>query len=433
MRILIVSQYFWPENFRINDLAAGLRERGHEVSVLTGYPNYPSGRIFEGYGFLRRCREDYGGIKVHRVPLFPRGSGRGWRLALNYLSFVFFASLWGPFICREKYDLIFVYEPSPVTVGIPAAVLKKIKRAPLFFWVLDLWPESLSATGALREGPALRAVDRLVRRIYARCDRLLIQSQSFGSYLERQGVAREKIVYFPNWAEALFEEAALQPEPGAGRDEGDFPGGFRVVFAGNIGAAQDFPTILRAAELLQQRCPDIRWIIVGGGRMEPWVREQVGLRGLSEIVFLAGEHPLEDMPRFFARADVMLVTLRDDPIFALTIPGKLQSYLACGRPVAAALDGEGARVIRESGAGLAAPAEDAAALAEAVERLYRLPAEERDGMGQRGRDYYRRHFRREMLFDRLEALAEGFGKEGEKERSSASGSNNSCRGNKSYS
>lgn len=433
MRILIVSQYFWPENFRINDLAAGLRERGHEVSVLTGYPNYPSGRIFAGYGLLRRRREDYGGITVHRVPLFPRGSGRGWRLALNYLSFVFFASLWGPFCCREKYDLIFVYEPSPVTVGIPAIILKKIKGAPLFFWVLDLWPESLSAAGDLREGFILRAVDGLVRRIYARCDRLLIQSQSFGPYLEKQGVAREKIIYFPNWAEALFEEAAPQRERAEGLPEGELPEGFRVVFAGNIGAAQDFPTILKAAELLQERCSPIRWIIIGGGRAEPWVREQVRLRGLSEHVFLTGAYPLEDMPRFFARADVMLVTLRRDPIFSLTIPGKLQSYLACGRPVAAALDGEGARVIAESGAGLAAPAEAPEALALAVERLYLMPAEERERMGRRGRDYYQRHFQREMLFDRLEGLAQGFREEGEKERGAAGGSNNSRSDHESYS
>lgn len=405
MKILIVSQYFWPENFRINDLVSGLRERGHEITVLTGFPNYPSGKIFEGYGYLRRRREDYRGITVCRVPLFPRGNGRGWRLALNYLTFAFFASVEGPFCCRGKYDLIFVYEPSPVTVGIPAVILKKIKRAPLFFWVLDLWPESLSATGAVRKRFVLRAVDRLVRWIYARCDRVLIQSQSFGPYLENQGVTRERIVYFPNWAEALFEQAPAPPDSGMRREEGELPEGFRVIFAGNIGAAQDFPTILSAAELLQKRCPDVCWIIIGGGRAEGWVREQVRLRGLSKIVFLIGEHPLEEMPRFFALADLMLVTLRRDPIFSLTIPGKIQSYLACGRPVVAALDGEGARVIRVSGAGLAAPAEDPAALAGAVETLYRTSGSERDKMGRSGREYYGKHFRRELLLDRLEALA----------------------------
>lgn len=406
MKILIVSQYFWPENFRINDLVSGLRERGHEITVLTGFPNYPSGKIFEGYGYLRRRREDYRGITVCRVPLFPRGSGRGWRLALNYLTFAFFASVEGPFCCRGKYDLIFVYEPSPVTVGIPALILKKLKRALLFFWVLDLWPESLSATGAVRKRFVLSAIDRLVRWIYARCDRVLIQSQRFAPYLEKQGVNRERIVYFPNWAEALFEQAPAPPDSGMRWEEGELPEGFRVIFAGNIGAAQDFPTILSAAELLQKRCHDVCWIIIGGGRAEGWVREQVELRGLSKIVFLIGERPLEEMPGYFARASLMLVTLRRDPIFSLTIPGKIQSYLACGRPVVAALDGEGARVIEESGAGLVAPAEDPAALAEAVEKLYRTSGPERDIMGRRGRDYYRKHFRREMLLDRLETLAE---------------------------
>lgn len=425
MKILIVSQYFWPENFRINDLAAGLRERGHEITVLTGCPNYPSGRIFEGYGFFRRRCESYEGITVHRVPLFPRGSGRGWRLALNYLSFALFASLGGPFCCRGDFDLIFVYEPSPVTVGIPAIIFKKLKKTPLFFWVLDLWPESLSATGALRKGFVLGWVDRLVRWIYSHCDRLLIQSKSFGPYLENQGVPRERIIYFPNWAERLFEQAPLQLHHSAQRKAGDLPGGFRVVFAGNIGSAQDFPTILSAAELLQGRCPEICWVIIGSGRAEEWVRRQAELRGLSKILYLTGEHPLEEMPFFFAQADLMLVTLRRDPVFSLTVPGKLQSYLACGRPVVAALDGEGARVIEESGAGEAVPAEDPAALAEAVERLYRIPAGERARMGRRGRTYYNKHFRREMLFDSFEALAGsvvGLPETRGKEKSGAGGS-----------
>ena len=430
MRILIVSQYFWPENFRINDLAAALQERGHKITVLTGFPNYPSGKVFQGYGLFRRRRENYRGMALHRVPLFPRGSGRGWRLALNYISFALFAALEGPFRCRGQYDLIFAYEPSPVTVGIPAVLMKKIKKAPLFFWVLDLWPESLSATGAVRKNFVLGAVDRMVRRIYARCDRVLIQSQSFGPYLEKQGVPGERIVYFPNWAESLFEEAPAFPDAGTQRNTGTLPGSFRVVFAGNIGAAQDFPTILSAAELLRRRCPEISWIIIGGGREEEWVRRQAEQRGLSEIFYLTGERPLEEMPSFFALADVMLVTLRRDPIFSRTIPGKLQSYLACGRPVAAALDGEGARVIEESGAGVAVPAEDPAALAGAVERLYRTAQNEREEMGRRGRAYYDRHFRRVMLFDRLESLAEGIisaSGEAGKEKGGAGGSNNrSC-------
>ena len=179
MKILIVTQYFWPESFRINDLALGLKERGHMVTVLTGMPNYPSGRLFQGYGLFSQSKDEFQGILIHRVPLIPRGKGERWRLALNYLSFTCFASLLAPLRCRGVFDLIFVYEPSPITVGLPALVLKPLKRAPIIFWVHDLWPESLSATEAVRSEPVLRSVAKLVRFIYRRCDRILVQSEGF--------------------------------------------------------------------------------------------------------------------------------------------------------------------------------------------------------------------------------------------------------------
>lgn len=179
MRILIVTQYFWPESFRINDIALGLRDKGHKVTVLTGQPNYPAGSFFPGYGFFKKIREDYNGVDVVRVPLLPRGSGGGVRLVLNYLSFAFFASILAPFRCRSGYDVIFVYEPSPITVGLPALLLKKLKHAPIMFWVQDLWPESLSATGAVRSAWVLKLVERLVRSIYRGCDVILVQSRAF--------------------------------------------------------------------------------------------------------------------------------------------------------------------------------------------------------------------------------------------------------------
>ena len=206
MRLLIVTQYFWPENFRINDLAAGLRERGHEVTVYTGKPNYPDGRFFDGYGFFGRGNETYEGMRVIRVPLIPRGDGGAVRLALNYLSFALFASALAPFRVRGEFDAILVYEPSPVTVGLPALVMKKLKRAPILFWVQDLWPESFSATEAVRAGWILKAVERLVRFIYRGCDRLLVQSRGFIPQLSAMGAPAEKIRYFPSWAEGIFNK-----------------------------------------------------------------------------------------------------------------------------------------------------------------------------------------------------------------------------------
>jgi colanic acid biosynthesis glycosyl transferase WcaI len=398
VKLLIITQYFWPESFRINDLAVGLKERGHSVTVLTGMPNYPSGRFFKGYGFFSPGKETYDGISVIRVPLFPRGQGQRWRLAMNFVSFALFASVLAPFRCRKEIDLILVYEPSPVTVGIPALVLKKLWGTPIMFWVQDLWPESLSATGATESRWILRAVESLVRRIYSGCDRILLQSEAFRTPIEQLDVNPERIEYFPNSAEPFYRPLSLDSDTA---ESSQLPKGFRIVFGGNIGEAQDFETILSAAELLKDS-PAIQWIILGDGRMYSWVSTEVQRRGLEGTVHLLGRFPAETMPRYFALADVLLVTLRRRPIFALTIPSKVQSYLACAKPIIAALGGEGARVIQEAGAGLTPEPEDPKALADAVFAMYRMPEDARRAMGLRGRDYFDMHFDRGLLLERLE-------------------------------
>ena len=398
MRVLIVSQYFWPENFRINDVAAGLKERGHEVTVLTGIPNYPEGSFFRGYGIFRKEREDYRGVRVVRVPLVPRGKGTPLWLVMNYLSFALTACCLGPFLCRGEFDMILVCQLSPVTVGLPALVFKKLRKAPVVFWVQDLWPESLSATGAVRSPLLLKMVERLVRFIYSSCDLVLVQSEAFFRSVEGMGVPGDRILYLPNSAEEFYCPVPPEQDGEAGRG---MPGGFRVMFAGNIGAAQDFDTILAAAALLAEH-RDIHWVIIGDGRMRSRVEEIIRERGLGGTVHLLGRHPVESMPRFFSLAHVMLATLRKEPIFALTVPGKIQSYMACGRPVIAALDGEGARIVRESGAGVAVPAESPAALAAAVLSLYSMAEEERRKMGEQGRRYFESHFERNVLLSRLE-------------------------------
>ena len=399
MRILIVTQYFWPESFRINDLALGLRDRGHEVTVLTGLPNYPSGRLFPGYSLFSHS-DNFEGIPVARSPLITRGKSKGLRLALNYLSFALGASLLGPWRCRSSVDAIFVFEPSPIIVGWPAMVMKWWKGAPILFWVQDLWPESLSATGTLKSGWGLGLIDRIVRHIYRHCDRVLIQSPGFREPIERQAVAPSKIVEFPNWAEALYQPLEL---PESAPERAEMPQGFRLLFAGNIGTSQSFPTILRAAELCRDE-PEIKWVILGDGREKGWLEEQVRSRGLSECVSLLGHRPAEAMPRYFAAADALLITLKDSPAFARVIPSKLQSYLACGKPILGALGGDGANVILQANAGLVVPAEDAEGLAAAARRLLHGSQLERERWGRNGFDYYRKHFERERLLDRLEQI-----------------------------
>jgi len=398
MHILIISQYFWPESFRINDLAHGLRNNGHRVSVLTGMPNYPNGRLFAGYRAFMPMGEDYDGIEVKRVPLVTRGNGQTWRLILNYASFAVLASILAPLRCRDTYDLIFVYEPSPITVGLPAMVMRKLRNIPIMFWVQDLWPESLSATGAVKSPRILALVQKMVRFIYQHCDRILVQSKGFVDRVVAAGAERDAVEYLPNWAEDFYKALDQDQEEAASEE---LPHGFRVMFAGNIGSAQAFGTILAAAEKLRDY-PEIQWLIVGDGHRRKWVEKRVRRRNLSQCFHFLGRKPAEQMPHYFAMADALLVTLIRDPIFALTIPSKIQSYLACGRPIVAALDGEGKAVVEEAQAGLTSPAEDADGLAEAVLALYRMDPAERHAMGARGRLYYEQQFARERSLGNLE-------------------------------
>lgn len=397
MKILFISQYFWPENFRINDLVLGLHQKGHDITVLTGRPNYPQGRFFPGYAYFNRRVEDYEGVRVIRVPLIPRGQGKTIQLIINYLSFTLFASVLGPLYCRGRFDLIF-FSLSPFTEGIPALIFKKMKKNRAVYWAQDIWPESLSATGNVRSPFILNLIRLMIRSIYRGCDLILTQSRVFSSYVEREGIPPEIIRYLPNSAEELYEPMSL---PEDAPEQAKMPSGFRIVFAGNIGAAQDFGTILHAAERTKSN-KEIHWVIIGDGRMRSWVEEQVGARGLSDTFHLIGRYPMEMMPRFFSLADVLLVTLKRDPIFAMTIPGKVQSYLACARPIIAALDGEGARVVEEAGAGLSCQAENPDALAETVLKMYHMTSAERDAMARQGRIYFERNFERQMLLNRLE-------------------------------
>lgn len=396
MKILVVSQYFWPENFRINDLVKEWVTRGHEVTVLTGKPNYPDGQVFQEFASAPERFSDYEGARVHRVPMLARSQG-AMRLMLNYLSFVIGGCLWGPWLLRDlRADVIFVYEPSPITVGIPAVLLGRLKRAPVVLWVLDLWPETLAAVGAVRSPVVLRMVGHLVSFIYNRCALVLGQSRAFIDSIGHYCRDRSKVRYFPSWAESLFLQAdgARAPEVPPATDT------FSILFAGNIGEAQDFPAILDAAELLRHN-ERVRWLIVGDGRRFEWVKGEIARRQLHERVLLLGRFPVERMPSFYAHADALIASLKADPTFSMTIPGKVQSYLLAGKPILGMLDGEGASAIEAAGAGLVCPAGDAQGLVNAIERMAGMSPDERLAMGARGRQYAESEFDRDRLMDRL--------------------------------
>lgn len=402
MRLLIVSQYFWPENFRINDLASELISRGHEVTVLTGLPNYPIGQIFEEYLADSDKFSNYKDVRILRVPLLPRGKSP-LRLLLNYLSFLISACVLGPWKLRgQKFDVVLTCQLSPVTVGLPGAFLAWLKNAPMVMWVLDLWPDTLKAIGVVKSPRLLSYVGSLVGFIYRRCDLILAQSRSFIPKIKSLAGPRPPIVYFPNWAEDVFQAEGLTPAPEVPVTDGVF----NVMFAGNVGESQDFECILSAANLLKEHA-HIRWLIVGDGRMSAWVQAEIQLRGLSDCFLLLGRHPVERMPEFFLQADAMLVTLADQEIFSMTIPGKLQSYLAAGMPIIAALNGEGADVVRSANAGFTCAAGNAANLAEIVLKMADLPLSERKVMGKKGLEYGKREFDRRMVVDMAEKYCAG--------------------------
>jgi colanic acid biosynthesis glycosyl transferase WcaI len=399
LKLLVISQYFWPENFRINDLVQELVKRDHEVTVLTGLPNYPNGKTFADFKSRPNDFAEYAGARIVRVPLYPRNDGRGLHLVLNYFSFAISAAIFGTWKLRKtSFDRIFVFEPSPITVGIPAAVLRWLRRIPVAFWVLDLWPETLEAIGVVKSRWLLRLVGILVSWIYNRCDLILAQSKSFIPQIVRYCRYPDRIVYFASWAEAVNDLNGIERAP----EVPDRQGAFNILFAGNIGEAQDFPAIVAAAEKLRDE-RSIRWIIVGDGRMATWLREEINRRKLQSSVLMVGRYPIERMPSFYRHADALLMSLKPDPIFSMTIPGKLQSYLAAGIPVLAMIDGEGARLINEAGAGRACPAGDFEGLAREAKKLAAMTERQREAMGRKGRHVSVTEFDRDTQIDKLEA------------------------------
>jgi len=396
VKIWIITQYFHPENFGINQVAVDLAKRGHAVTVLSAMPNYPLGTIWPGYRGWRIHRETYCGVSVIRLPVITRGRGTPMRLALNYLSFALVATTAAPFLLRGRADALFVYQPSPLTVAVPAIVVRRVKRIPLILWVQDLWPESLTSSDISPWPITLRLIRQLARFVYRRCSLILVQSRG---YIEpiRLLASEVPVRYFPNSADAQFRPLDKPPE--IDRHLG-LPNGFKVLYAGNIGAGQDFETILSTAERLRH-FPEIKWVIVGEGRRKSWVRNEIVARKLGHLFRLVDQQPADLMPLYFAAADGLLVTLLRGEVAALTIPSKLQAYLACGRPIIAAIAGEGAKIVAESGAGLTSEPGNPAALAEAVLTLYNMSPTERANMGKAGRRYFEQEFDQGQLMDKL--------------------------------
>lgn len=389
-KILVVCQYYKPEPFRISDICEEMVRRGHEVQVVTGYPNYPEGILYEGYGKGKHIDEVINGVNIHRCYTIPRKTGTLKRM-LNYYSFAISATVYVlSKKCRASdgklFDVVFCNQLSPVMMGYAAIAYKKKYKVPAIMYCLDLWPESLIAGGITRDSVIYKYFHGVSKRIYRAMDQILITSRLFSEYLQNEfSISADKIDYLPQYAEGIFEVAEAKEDTKT----------FDFMFAGNIGEIQSIETIIKAAELLKDE--SVRFHIVGGGTDLERLKE---LGKNLKNVFFYGRRPLEEMPEFYKKADAMLVTLKADEVLSMTLPGKVQSYMAVGKPIIGAIDGETEKVIADAECGYSGKAEDAEKLAENIRKF--IGNLDRDLMGKNARAYYEAHFEQKKFMDGLE-------------------------------
>lgn len=388
MKILVVCQYYYPEPFCVNDICEEMVKRGHEVTVVTGEPNYPEGSIYKGYENQAHTDEIINGVKVHRCPIIPRKKGIMYRV-LNYFSYPLKAKSYVMNLMASDgnpFDVVFVNQLSPVMMAEPAITYRKKHGTPIVMYCLDLWPESLIAGGVRRGSLIYKVFHRISKKIYRNVDRILITSKMFRGYLEDKfGVNDNRIEYLPQYAEGLFECLPFKEN----HETVD------LVFAGNIGEIQSVETIIKAAEKLKLK--DVRFHIVGDGT--DFERLKRMAKGLKNVIFY-GRRPLEEMPMFYAKADAMLVTLKADPVLSFTLPRKVQSYMAVGKPIIGAIDGETEEVIKDAKCGYCGKAGDVDELVRNI--LLFMENSAKQEMGMNARKFYEEFFAREKFMDKLE-------------------------------
>lgn len=383
MNILVICQYYYPEPFRHPDICEELVKRGHDVTVVTGLPNYPMGEIYDGYCKGEKRDEVLNGVKVHRCFTIGRKHGAIYRF-LNYYSYAFSSTSYVKKL-KEDYDVVFVNQLSPVMMANAAMRYRKKHGTQVVLYCLDLWPESLVAGGIRRNSAIYKFFHRISEKIYKQADKILITSRLFADYFEKEfGITDTE--HLPQYAEAIFTPEQCQKEE---------DGYIDLMFAGNIGVAQSVDTIIKAARLTAD-IPNLRWHIVGDGlELE---KLQVMAQGMEQVVF-HGRKPLEEMPKYYTMADAMLVTMKKNPMLSLTLPGKVQTYMAAGKPIIGAIDGETPLVVKEADCGVCTEAEDAEALAQNVRKFIKM---DRKTMGKNARTYYDEHFEKKMFIDKLE-------------------------------
>ena len=400
MRILIITQYFWPENFRINEVSEELVKLGHKVHILTGHPNYPKGVIYPEFKKNYKRFSQYKGIEIIRVPIFSR-KRNNFSLALNYISFLLSSIFIGYFKLKDKeFDIIFTCQLSPVTIGITSAFFSKIRNIPQIFWVQDLWPDTLVALNILNKSWQINFFKILVNWIYSKCDLILAQSKNILKEINNYTSVKDNVYYFPTWGESdlFLNIAPLAPEIKT-KDV------FTIIFAGNIGEAQDFPNLIKAVQnTISNNIKNFRIIIVGDGSKKEWVISEVKKLNIEEYFEFYNSYPLKRMPSFFRHADALLVSLLDKEVFNMTIPGKIQFYLSSGIPIIGMICGAGAEVINKSKGGFVCDSGDYLNLSRIIQKIISLDKKDLHKIGLKGKKYADKEFSKKTLIKKLNKI-----------------------------
>ncbi|NBU34147.1 glycosyltransferase WbuB [bacterium] len=398
-RILIVCQHFWPETFRINDIAAFFVEKDIEVDVLCGIPNYPKGRYYKGYSLLKNRRQTHNKINIRRTLEIPRGNNSNIRIFINYVSFPIASIFHIPSLLTKKYDKILIYQLSPVMMSIAGILLGKIKKIETTMCILDLWPENLYSVLQLENRQARWTIKKISHWHYRNVDKLVVLSDAMKQRVENiAGVSNKKIIVLPQACEKIYEQDLVDKNL-----QKRFSQGFNILFTGNISPAQSFETIIDAANIIKNAgYSDINWIIVGDGMSKAAIEKQVAKANLNEIFYFEGQKPVEDIPKYTHIADLLIGCLVKSELLEATIPAKVMSYIAAGKPIALAMDGEVQNLINNKiKCGIATNTDDPAALASSITTIYRLNRAARKQMGDRARAYHMKNFERYIILSKL--------------------------------
>lgn len=393
--ILVVSQYFYPEQFRINDICQEWVKRGFKVTVITGIPNYPEGKYYEGYGISKKRKETWNGIDIIRIPLIPRGKSKI-GLVCNYLSFPVSGFIWN-LLSNIKADYVFNFETSPMTQTLIAVWYAQKHKVPCYLYVQDLWPEAVETVTGIHNPFIIKPLDTMVRYIYKHCDKIFCTSPSFVRDICKRGVDKKKVYYWPQYAEEFYRPAEKHSVPEIENDDS-----FKIIFTGNIGYAQGLDTIPKAAKILKSKGANVKFYIVGDGRYKQELIKEISYAGVEDMVLLIGRHPAKRIPEFLACCDVAYVSFMNDSLFSKTIPAKVQSYMACGMPVLAASEGETNRIVQKADCGLCSRIGDEVSLAENVEKMMSMEIAELERMGKNAREFCNRYFSKKVLMDQMD-------------------------------